>query len=56
VTSLPDDPIRVKVTDEFITAATAAPEKEKENNGGGKGTNACSNSTSNRTSVAFRTS
>jgi hypothetical protein len=53
VTSRPDDPARVKVTDKFFTAAIAAPEKDKDNNGGGKDGNAPSNSTSNRTSVAF---
>jgi hypothetical protein len=53
---MPDDPIRVKVTIKFFTAAIAAPAKEKYDNGGGKGGNASSNSTNNRTSIAaFRT-
>jgi len=56
VTSMPDDPIRVKVTVKFFTAAIAAPAKEKDDNGCGKGGNASSNSTNNRTSItAFRT-
>jgi len=56
VTSMPDDPIRVKVTVKFFTAAIAAPAKEKDDNGCDKGGNASSNSTSNCTSmVAFRT-
>ena len=52
VTSMPDDPIRVKVTVKFFTAAIAAPAKEKDDNSGGKGDNASSNSTNNRTSIA----
>jgi hypothetical protein len=57
VTSMPDDPIRIKVTVKFFTAAVAAPAKEKDDNDYGKGGNASSNSTSNRSSIAaFRTS
>jgi len=52
VTSMPDNPIRVKVTVKFFTAAIAAPAKEKDDNGGSKGGNASSNSTHNRTSIA----
>lgn len=56
VTSMPDDPIRVKVTVKFFRAAIAAPVKDKDDNDGGKGGNASSNSTNNRTSIAaFRT-
>ena len=57
VTSMPDDPIRVKVTVKFFTAAIAAPVKEEGDNGGGKDGNASSNSTNDRPSIAaFRTS
>ncbi len=57
VTSMPDNPIRVKVTVKFFTATIAAPVKEKDDNDGSKGGNASSNSTNNRTSIAaFRTS
>ena len=52
VTSMPDDPIRVEVTVKFFTAAIAAPAKEKDDNDDGKGDNASSNSTNNRTSIA----
>jgi hypothetical protein len=53
---MPDDPIRVKVTVKFFRAAIAAPAKEKDDNGYGKGGNASSNSSSNRSSIAaFRT-
>jgi hypothetical protein len=52
VTSVADDPIRVKVAVKFFTAAIATPVKEKDDNGGGKDGNPSSNSTNNRTGIA----
>jgi hypothetical protein len=51
-TSMPDYPIRVKVTVKVITSAIAAPVKEKDDNDGGNSSNASSNSARNRTSIA----
>lgn len=55
VTSVADDPIGVKVTIEFFTAAIATPVKDKDDNNGGKGGNPSGNSANNRTGIAART-
>ena len=57
LTSLPDDPIRVKVTGVFFffTVAFAAPANEKDDYSSGNGDDPCGGSTGNRSSVvAFR--